>query len=118
PGLSRSEWTRDGDEVRAVFVTAGAENVGPIAGLLTLPCPLQSEQTGKLENDGVEARLTWRCSTPGTLTVDYAPFFARVGTGHRHLAHHDGAEEVLQASSASLRLGAAPEGGVFGRVVL
>jgi hypothetical protein len=117
PGLSRSEWSRDGDEVTAVFITAGAENVGAIGPSLTVPCTLGSESSRTLENDGVETRLTWRCPSGQKLTVDYAPLFARLGTSHRHLARHDGAEEVLQAGGASLTLGAAPEGGVFGRVV-
>jgi hypothetical protein len=53
----------------------------------------------------------------GKLTVDFTPLFERVGYTHRHLAHHDGAEEVLEIGRATLTLGAAPQGGVFGRVV-
>jgi hypothetical protein len=117
PGLSRSEWTRDGDEVTATFITAGADHVGAIGPSLSLPCTLSGESSKTLENDGVEARLTWRCTSPQRLTVDYGPLFARLGTSHRHLSRHDGAEEVLQASAPALTLGAAPEGGVFGRVV-
>jgi hypothetical protein len=61
PGLSRSEWSREGNDVSAVFITAGADNVDAIAPRLVLPCTLTGETSKAIENDGVEARLRWRC---------------------------------------------------------
>jgi len=104
-GLSRGEYAADGNTVRATIVLASSDAalVDAAHAVEVSGCARVLEGTESTEADGLRIRLRFDCPAAAHRTID-ARFIGDLSEGHRHLAHAQGADLVLDARHRTIDL--------------